>query len=208
MRERSNLIMKYCLHCGRIYAESYDEYDKDCIHDGFKLIEDTDMTEEQFLKLSESEKDEYELKIYNICKQSEFFDESAYIEQHDSLSNWYFTFRFDKYEQLTGEKACTKENEAYYKMQAHKRVSEAMAKYAGTINSNSSNNNNNNNKQVKCPNCGSTSITAGQSNFPLFTGFIGPSITIGEIDFPLFTGMIGSGKTVNRCANCGHKWKP
>ena len=61
---------------------------------------------------------------------------------------------------------------------------------------------------LKCPNCGSTSITAGQSNFPLFTGFFGPRITIGEIDFPLFTGMIGSGKTVNRCANCGHKWKP
>ena len=42
----------------------------------------------------------------------------------------------------------------------------------------------------KCPQCGSTSITAGQRGYSLLTGFI------------------GSGQTVNRCANCGHKWKP
>ena len=43
---------------------------------------------------------------------------------------------------------------------------------------------------VKCPRCGSTNITAGQRGFSLLTGFV------------------GSGRTVNRCANCGHKWKP
>lgn len=42
----------------------------------------------------------------------------------------------------------------------------------------------------KCPKCGSKSITAGQRGFSIVTGFI------------------GSGQTVNRCANCGHKWKP
>lgn len=42
----------------------------------------------------------------------------------------------------------------------------------------------------KCPKCGSTAITAGQRGFKLTTGFI------------------GSNKTVNRCANCGHTWKP
>lgn len=42
----------------------------------------------------------------------------------------------------------------------------------------------------KCPKCGSTSITSGQRGYSLLTGFI------------------GSGKTVNRCANCGYKWKP
>lgn len=94
-----------------------------------------------------------------------------------------FPFLFDKYEQLTGEKAWTKENDDYQTMESHKRVSEAMAEYAGTIRSNDSN-------QVKCPKCGSTSITAGQRGYSLLTGFI------------------GSGKTVNRCANCGHKWKP
>ena len=175
--------MKYCLSCGCIYAESYDEYeDEDCMVCGFQLIEDTTMTEEQFLQLSESEKDEYETKIYNTCKQSEFFNENEYMEQHNNIKDWYCTFRFDKYEELTGEKAFTKENETYYKMKAHKRVSEAMDKYAGTINSNDN--------KVKCPKCGSISITAGQRGYSLLTGFI------------------GSSKTVNRCANCGNRWKP
>lgn len=43
---------------------------------------------------------------------------------------------------------------------------------------------------VKCPRCGSTNITAGQRGFSLLTGFV------------------GSGRTVNRCANCGYKWRP
>ena len=43
---------------------------------------------------------------------------------------------------------------------------------------------------VKCPKCGSTNITAGQRGYSLLTGFL------------------GSGSTVNRCANCGYKWKP
>lgn len=43
---------------------------------------------------------------------------------------------------------------------------------------------------VKCPKCGSTNVTAGQKGYSLLTGFI------------------GSGSTVNRCAKCGHKWKP
>lgn len=42
----------------------------------------------------------------------------------------------------------------------------------------------------KCPKCGSTAITAGQRGYTLLTGFL------------------GSNKTVNRCANCGHTWKP
>lgn len=42
----------------------------------------------------------------------------------------------------------------------------------------------------KCPQCGSTAITAGQRGFNIWTGFF------------------GSGSTVNRCANCGYKWKP
>lgn len=42
----------------------------------------------------------------------------------------------------------------------------------------------------KCPKCGSTAITTGARGF----------------NFTL--GMIGASKTVNRCANCGHSWKP
>ena len=41
-----------------------------------------------------------------------------------------------------------------------------------------------------CPRCGSTSISTGSRGWKWTTGFI------------------GSGKTVNRCANCGHIWEP
>lgn len=49
---------------------------------------------------------------------------------------------------------------------------------------------NNNQNIPKCPKCGSTSIATGQRGYSFWTGFL------------------GSSKTVNRCANCGHKWKP
>lgn len=42
----------------------------------------------------------------------------------------------------------------------------------------------------KCPMCGSTNITTGQRGYSFWTGFL------------------GSNKTVNRCSNCGHTWKP
>ena len=43
---------------------------------------------------------------------------------------------------------------------------------------------------IKCPRCGSTSITTGQRGYKITTGFL------------------GSSKTVNRCANCGYSWEP
>lgn len=43
---------------------------------------------------------------------------------------------------------------------------------------------------LKCPKCGSTAVTTGERGYSLLTGFL------------------GAGKTVNRCGNCGYKWKP
>lgn len=43
---------------------------------------------------------------------------------------------------------------------------------------------------IHCPKCNSTQITTGSRGYSMVWGFI------------------GSGKTVNRCANCGHKWEP
>ena len=44
--------------------------------------------------------------------------------------------------------------------------------------------------KIKCPKCGSTTVTTGERGFSIVTGFI------------------GAGSTVNRCGNCGYKWKP
>lgn len=44
--------------------------------------------------------------------------------------------------------------------------------------------------QVRCPKCHSTQIVTGQRGYSMVWGFL------------------GSNKTMNRCANCGHKWEP
>lgn len=44
--------------------------------------------------------------------------------------------------------------------------------------------------KIRCPKCSSTSISTGSRGYSMVWGFV------------------GSGKTVNRCANCGHKWEP
>lgn len=43
---------------------------------------------------------------------------------------------------------------------------------------------------LTCPKCGSTAVTTGQRGFSIITGFL------------------GSSQTMNRCGNCGYKWKP
>lgn len=43
---------------------------------------------------------------------------------------------------------------------------------------------------IRCPKCSSTQITTGARGYSMMWGFL------------------GAGKTVNRCARCGHKWEP
>lgn len=45
-------------------------------------------------------------------------------------------------------------------------------------------------RKLRCPKCSSTQISTGSRGYSMVWGFV------------------GSGKTVNRCANCGHKWEP
>lgn len=46
------------------------------------------------------------------------------------------------------------------------------------------------NAPLKCPRCSSTAVVVGTRGYSMITGFI------------------GSGETMNRCGNCGYKWKP
>lgn len=48
----------------------------------------------------------------------------------------------------------------------------------------------NRDSKICCPKCGSTQITTGARGYSIVSGFW------------------GSNKTVNRCAKCGHTWKP
>jgi hypothetical protein len=176
--------MKYCLKCGQIYAESYDEYENEtCITERFPLIEDPEMTEEKFLQLSEEEKDAYELHILDLCRQSGFFDKKDY-DRKKGTCNYYLTFRFDKYEELTGEKAWTKENELYHKMKSRERINEAFRRYSHTVGTENT---------PKCPTCQSTRIHKISASSKV-------------INTALF-GLFGTKRHKTfHCDNCGYEW--
>ncbi len=176
--------MKYCPKCGQIYAESYRHYEREtCIEEGFFLREDPNMTEEQFLRLSEEEKDNYELHILDLCKQSGHFDEK-YCERGKDNESYYYTFRFDKYEQLSGEKRCVKlspEEQIEEDWRIKQSIREAVRSSSGS-------------RDVpKCPTCQSTNIKK--------IGTLNRAVSVGI--FGLASGKIG--KTY-KCSNCGATW--
>lgn len=100
--------MKYCLRCGEICAENSNQsyyYDNKCDCCGYKLTED-DMTPEKYNILSEDEKDKYEQNLLEIIQNSSVFDERLYnMYNKYGTSNFYYYFRFDKFEKMTGKKA-------------------------------------------------------------------------------------------------------
>lgn len=180
--------MKYCLKCGQIFSDKYlDPLERVCkfnlctAHD-FPLTEDTEISEEMFYNFSEKEKDAYEQRIYNICKQSEFFNEEKYLETWEKPYNYYLTYRFDKYERLTGKKARTKDNKLYHDMKAREELNNAIA-YCVTPSKN----------VPRCPTCQSENIRK--------IGGLERGASIGL--FGLFSKKIN--KTF-KCNNCGYTW--
>lgn len=179
--------MKYCRKCGSIYAESYKNYDRNtCIDEGFPLIEDPGMTEDSFIKLTEKEKDTYELHIIDLCKQSGHFDENRCLR--GKHYDYYFTFRFDKYEQLSGNKASIKrdltpDEKAIEEWETRQRIYDSPF-FARS---------NNGANQPKCPTCGSTNI----NKISAASKFTGATL------FGLFS---KTAKSQFQCGSCGYKW--
>jgi len=58
--------------------------------------------------------------------------------------------------------------------------------------------------QLKCPECGSTQITAQKSGFGLGKAAVG-GLLLGPVG--LLGGVIGSGKIKVTCVSCGHSWR-
>jgi len=97
--------MRYCLRCGEISSEDSNQTDNECGTCGYKLTID-EMNSEKYNLLSEQEKDEYELKLLKTIQNSPMFDERLYnMYNKYGTANFYYYFRFDKYEQMTGKKA-------------------------------------------------------------------------------------------------------
>lgn len=59
-------------------------------------------------------------------------------------------------------------------------------------------------KMMRCPRCGSTSLSGNKKGYRIGKGIIGAAI-FGPLGF--MAGNIGSGKVVITCMLCGHKFK-
>lgn len=59
-------------------------------------------------------------------------------------------------------------------------------------------------RSVKCPKCGSTSLSANKKGYGLGKGVVGAAV-LGP--YGLLAGGLGSGKIIVTCLNCGHKFK-
>lgn len=68
------------------------------------------------------------------------------------------------------------------------------------------------NSMVKCPKCGSTSISANKKGYGVVKGGLG-ALALGGATFGIGTvigaglGNIGRNKVICTCMNCGHKFK-
>ena len=59
-------------------------------------------------------------------------------------------------------------------------------------------------EQIKCPDCGSTQLSANKKGFGLGKAAVGGLLTGG---IGLLGGFLGSGKVKITCLNCGKSWK-
>lgn len=60
-------------------------------------------------------------------------------------------------------------------------------------------------KILKCPRCGSTSLSSNKKGYGIGKGLVGAAL-VGPLG--LIAGNIGSGDVKITCLNCGHKFKP
>ena len=91
------------------------------------------MTSEKYDLLTEEQKDEYDVQLVEKIKSSPVFDERLNRTYHEfGTSNFYYNFRFDKFEEMTGKRAGRKWTPEYRKEMEKKwatKEKECMEKY-------------------------------------------------------------------------------
>lgn len=192
--------MRYCLRCGEISSEDSNQTDNECGTCGYKLTID-EMTSEKYNLLSEQEKDEYELKLLKTIQNSSVFDERLYnMYNKYGTADFYYYFRFDKYEQMTGKKAgrkMTKEESDDLKRHMQATYGKGSKLYEEAVVQNCIEADRSRKQESsnipKCPTCNSTNI----EKISLTKKAVGGAL------FGLFSSDVR--KTMH-CKNCGYKW--
>ncbi len=195
--------MKYCLKCGSICAENSSQSyynDNKCECCGYKLTED-DMTAEKYNRLSEDEKDKYEQNLLKIIQSSSVFDERLYnMYNKYGTSNFYYYFRFDKFEQMTGKKAGRKrtpEEDEQLKQRLDEQYGKNSPAYQQAVIQNCINaeraRKQESSNTVKCQYCNSTNVQK-------------ITTTSKVVNTALF-GIFGTKRHKTfHCNNCGYEW--
>lgn len=124
--------MKYCPRCGEICSDASENYDQGyCDICGYEAMEEDDMTSEKYDRLTEEQKDEYDLQLVKKITSSSVYRGSNSMTEYGT-ADFYYDFRFDRYEEMTGRRANRKltpeEREARAKRRRAK-LDEAMKKY-------------------------------------------------------------------------------
>ena len=189
--------MKYCLKCGTITSDESESYYifKGCFC-GSELVEEDDMTGEQFELLSEEEKDAYERKIFEIVKQKNQYSDRLLNMTLESPDR-YHSYRFDKYEKITGKPADRKltpeqreEQDRQFREEIERLSRETrLREYANRDREEEIKRNN----IPKCPTCNSTNI----EKISLSSKVVGGAL------FGLFSSNV---RNTMHCKNCGYKW--
>lgn len=160
-----------CIHCGFPLSNIHEE--NTCLVDG----QEHDMTEfiDSYMKLTDFEKKElYEntLKHYNGRREIASSNVTQTLRKINEHFNWWNDYKGNDRSYLADKFTLDyiDHNFQYFEFNTADIPDPS--------------------KTVRCPKCGSTSVTTEESGYSLLTGFW------------------GSSKKHNLCQKCGYRWKP
>lgn len=160
-----------CIHCGFPLSNIHKK--NTCLVDG----QEHDMTEfiDSYMKLTDSEKKElYEVTLirYNGNVKATSHDITQVLRKINEQFNWWYHSKENNKGYLADKFTLDyiDHNFQYFEFNTADIPDPS--------------------KTVRCPKCGSTSVTTEESGYSLLTGFW------------------GSSKKHNLCQKCGYRWKP
>lgn len=160
-----------CIHCGFPLSNIHKK--NTCLVDG----QEHDMTEfiDSYMKLTDSEKKElYEVTLirYNGNVKATSHDITQVLRKINEQFNWWYHSKENDKGYLADKFTLDyiDHNFQYFEFNTADIPDPS--------------------KTVRCPKCGSTSVTTEESGYSLLTGFW------------------GSSKKHNLCQKCGYRWKP
>lgn len=200
--------MRYCERCGQVWSDtsSYAEntpYDSCWVH-GKNYVKDDGVLGKEYDIMSEKEKDEYDKQLIYKIEHSDKLDWDDYnmYSNPQKTPNFYFFYRYDKYEKLTGKRAGRKHNKKELH-QIKKQMDEEFERLYGKnspayqeqlmLNQIKEQKERQQQFAPKCPTCGSPNIEKISVGKKIFGGAM----------FGLFSSDV---RNSMRCKNCGYKW--